>query len=223
MKTPNNSCKRDHTNCCSSNREKIKIIHLQLVVQKINQRYTVILNKLGYINQEKRKIIQRGLLDWLLPIWTLPCVCEIHNEMQVQVVYNELTCDWVKSMVAVAWKVHHQSHLVLCEFFLVEWKIHLEYVIKCRLFTRKWHIMEQSLKGQSGIWLVEYNSSTWKNYTIYSCRVMIGYVLIGLRTLFPWYLMESELFGMCIMSKREEKTCFNLKMIQEVKCDPTIS
>ena len=23
-------------------------------------------------------------------------------------------------MVAVAWKVHHQSHLVLCEFFLVE-------------------------------------------------------------------------------------------------------
>ena len=78
------------------------------------------MNKLGYINQEKRKIIQRGLLDWLLPIWTLPCVCEIHNEMQVQVVYNELTCDWVKSMVAVAWKVHHQSHLVLCEFFLVE-------------------------------------------------------------------------------------------------------
>ena len=47
-------------------------------------------------------------------------MCEIHNEMQVQVVYNELTCDWVKSMVAVAWKVHHQSHLVLCEFFLVE-------------------------------------------------------------------------------------------------------
>ena len=59
--------------------------------------------------------------------------------------------------------------------------------------------------------------------TQYSCRVMIGYVLIGLRTLFPWYLMESELFGMCIMSKREEKTCFNLKMIQKVKCDPTIS
>ena len=89
MKTPNNSCKRDHTNCCSSNREKIKIIHLQLVVQKINQRYTVILNKLGYINQEKRKIIQRGLLDWLLPIWTLPCVCEICDK--VQVVYKELT------------------------------------------------------------------------------------------------------------------------------------
>ena len=47
-------------------------------------------------------------------------MCEIHNEMQVQVVYNELTCDWVKSTVAVTWKVHHQSHLVLCEFFLVE-------------------------------------------------------------------------------------------------------
>ena len=73
----------------------------------------------------------------MLPIWTLPSVCEIHNEMQVQVVYNELTCDWVKSMVAVAWKVHHQSHLVLCEFFWWSWKMHLEYVIKCRLFTRK--------------------------------------------------------------------------------------
>ena len=76
------------------------------------------MNKLGYVKQEKRKIIQRGLLDWLLPIWPLPCVCEIHDEMQV--VFNELTCNWVKSMVAVAWKVHHQSHLVLCEFFLVE-------------------------------------------------------------------------------------------------------
>ena len=54
----------------------------------------------------------------MLPIWTLPCTCEIHYKMQV--VYNELTCDWVKSTVAVAWKVHHQSHLVLCEFFLVE-------------------------------------------------------------------------------------------------------
>ena len=171
----------------------MKIIHLQLVVQKIefhlilwqkanwnsvvfpidpNQRYIVTLNKLGYVKQEKRKIIQRGLLDWLLPIWPLPCVCEIHDEMQV--VFNELTCDWVKSTVAVAWKVHHQSHLVLCEFFLVELENDLEYVIKCRLFTRKWHMMEQS-----GIWLVEYNSSTWK-ITQCSCSAMIGYVLIGL-------------------------------------------
>ena len=168
----------------------MKIIHLQLVVQKIefhlilwqkanwnsivfptdpHQKYIVILNKLGYIKQEKRKLIQRGLLDWLLPIWTLPCTCEIHDKMQV--VYNELTCNWVKSMVAVAWKVHHQSHLVLCEFFFVGWKMHFEYVIKCRLLTRKWHMIEQSLKGQSGIWLVEYNSSTWKNYTIFmSCN-----------------------------------------------------
>ena len=126
----------------------MKIIHLQLVVQKIefhlilwqkanwnsivfptdpHQKYIVILNKLGYIKQEKRKIIQRGLLDWLLPIRTLPCTCEIHDKMQV--VYKGMThnrakskgAKWnLKSMVAVAWKVHHQSHLVLCEFFLVE-------------------------------------------------------------------------------------------------------
>ena len=38
----------------------------------------------------------------------------------------------------------------------------LEHVMKCRLFTRKWHVMEQSLIWQNGIWLVEYNSNTWK-------------------------------------------------------------
>ena len=91
----NNSCERDHTYCRSSNREKIKIIHLQLVAPKIefhpillqkanwnsvvspiepNQRYIAILNKRRYTEQEKRIIFQRGLLDWLLPIWTLPSV-----------------------------------------------------------------------------------------------------------------------------------------------------
>ena len=91
----NNSCERDHTYCRSSNREKIKIIHLQLVAPKIefhpillqkanwnsvvspiepNQRYIAILNKWRDTEQEKRIIFQRGLLDWLLPIWTLPSV-----------------------------------------------------------------------------------------------------------------------------------------------------
>ena len=32
---PNNSCERDYAYCRSSNREKIKIIHLQLVTSKI--------------------------------------------------------------------------------------------------------------------------------------------------------------------------------------------
>ena len=34
--------------------------------------------------------------------------------------------------------------------------------MKCMLFTRKCHVVERSLKWQNGIWLVEYNSSTWK-------------------------------------------------------------
>ena len=58
----------------------------------------MILHRGRYTEQEKRIIFQRGLLDWLLPIWTLPCVSEICDK--VQVVYKELTCDWVNSKVA---------------------------------------------------------------------------------------------------------------------------
>ena len=34
--------------------------------------------------------------------------------------------------------------------------------MKCMLFTRRCHVVERSLMWQNGIWLVEYNSSTWK-------------------------------------------------------------
>ena len=109
---PNDSCKRDHAYCRSSNREKIKLIHQQLVTPKIefhqilrrkanrnsvvspikpNQRYIAISNKWRYNDQETRIIFQRGLLDWLLPIWTLLSVCEIRDKMQV--VYKKLTCN----------------------------------------------------------------------------------------------------------------------------------
>ena len=37
-----------------------------------NKRYIAISNKWRYIEKEKRIIFRRGLLDWLLPIWTLP-------------------------------------------------------------------------------------------------------------------------------------------------------
>ena len=47
-----------------------------------------------YTEQENRIIFPSGLLDWLLPIWTLPSVCKIRDKMQ------ELTCDWVNSKVA---------------------------------------------------------------------------------------------------------------------------
>ena len=42
-------------------------------------------------------MFQRSLLDWLLFIWTLSPVCEIHDKMQV--VYKELTYRRVKSKV----------------------------------------------------------------------------------------------------------------------------
>ena len=105
----NNSCKRDHTYCRSSNREKIKIIHLQLVAPKIefhpillqkanwnsvvsliepNQRYIPILNKWRDTEQEKRIIFQRGLLDAHLDFALCVEIC-----VKMQVVYKELTCD----------------------------------------------------------------------------------------------------------------------------------
>ena len=62
------------------------------------QRHVVILYKKRYTEQEKRIIFQRGLLDCLLPIGTLPSVCEIPDEMQV--VFKELTCKWINSKVA---------------------------------------------------------------------------------------------------------------------------
>ena len=152
----NNSCKRDHTYCRSSKREEMKIVRLQLVAPKIefhlillwkanwnsvvspiepNQRYIAILNKRRYTEQEKRIIFQRGLLDWLLPIWTLLCMCEICGKMQV--VYKKLTCDIGEL---------HEKFTISCSWFHVNffqwsWKMQLEYMIKCRLFTRKWQVI----------------------------------------------------------------------------------
>ena len=97
--------------------EKIKIIRLQLVASKYNSmwlynenwnsvvstiypnhRNILILNEWGYTEHEKRLIFQRGLLDLLLPYWTLPSVHEIRDKMQF--IYKELPCAWVKSKVA---------------------------------------------------------------------------------------------------------------------------
>ena len=117
MARPNNSCKRDYAYYCPSTREKIKIIRLQLVASKYNSmwlynenwnsvvstiypnhRNILILNEWGYTEHEKRLIFQRGLLDLLLPYWTLPSVHEIRDKMQF--IYKELPCAWVKSKVA---------------------------------------------------------------------------------------------------------------------------
>ena len=107
-------------------------------------------------------------------------------------------------------KVSCLKNIILCNFTMKSklrlcWTMLLLYIIKCRLFTRKWHKMEQSLMWQNRIWWVEYNSSMW-NITYCSCRAMIGHVLIRFWTLFSWYM-----FTMCILSKGAEKTPFNLK------------
>ena len=78
---------------------------------------------------------------------------------------------------------NHSSNKEKINVFECGWIMWLEYMIKFRLFSKKWHIMEWSLMWQNGMWLVEYNSSMWK-IAKSSYRAMIGYVLIGLRTLF---------------------------------------
>ena len=50
------------------------------------------------------------LLDWLLPIWTLPPVCEIRDKMQV--VCEELTHDWAKSTILFVEKVKTRENCV---------------------------------------------------------------------------------------------------------------
>ena len=111
----------------------------------------------------------------MLPIWTLPCVCEIHDEMQV--VYNELTCDWVKCMVAVAWKVHHQSHLVLCEFFLVELENAFGICDKMQVAYKEMTHDRAKSKGAKWNLIGGVQFKHMKNCIV--CSAMIWYVLIG--------------------------------------------
>ena len=124
---PCNGCDRDYAHCLSPNREKIKSIRLRNIISRtfFYEKQTETLLYLQYtqtedilrsritedtLNKRKGIIFQRGPLEWLLPIWTLPSVYEIRDKMQV--VYQELTRNWVKSKVAkserIAWKIHHQ-------------------------------------------------------------------------------------------------------------------
>ena len=50
------------------------------------------------MEQEKKIIFQRGLLDWMLPFWTFLSECEIRDK--IHIIYKELTRDWVKPKVA---------------------------------------------------------------------------------------------------------------------------
>ena len=80
-----------------------------------SQRYIVFLYKGRYTEQEERIIFQREPLDWFLPIWTLPSVCEIRDKMHV--VYKELTHDWVaKSQFCSCYAVRIRDRMqVVCK------------------------------------------------------------------------------------------------------------
>ena len=96
----------------------------------------------------------------MLPFWTLLSECEIRDK--IHIIYKELTRDWVKSKVAKSefypLKIQNTGELrgklaISSIKFQVSlgWIKRLEYVIKCRLFTRKWHVMERSLMWLNGI------------------------------------------------------------------------
>ena len=110
---PCNGC--DYAHCLSSNRDKIKSIRLRNIISRtffyaqqtetlLYLQYTqtedILRSRISEDTLNKRKgiIFQRGPLEWLLPIWTLPCVYELRDTMQV--VYQELTRNWVQSKVA---------------------------------------------------------------------------------------------------------------------------
>ena len=77
----------------------------------------------------------------------------------------ELTRDWVNSKVVksefYSWKKSKRRGM--CGKFTISslkfhvncfqwcWTMWLEYVIKCRLFTRKWYVMERSLMWYNGM------------------------------------------------------------------------
>ena len=96
----------------------------------------------------------------MLPFWTLLSEGEIRDK--IHIIYKELTRDWVKSKVAKSefypLKIQNTGELrgklaISSIKFQVSlgWIKRLEYVIKCRLFTRKWHVMERSLMWLNGI------------------------------------------------------------------------
>ena len=64
-----------------------------------------------------------------------------------------------KKVGELLWKFTDSAVQFHVNFFQWDWTMPLEYKIKCMLFTRKWHVIEQSLAWQNGIWLLEYNSS----------------------------------------------------------------
>ena len=115
---------------------------------KPNQRYIAISNKWRYNDQEKRIIFQRGLLDWLLPIWTLPPVCEICDKMQV--VYKKLTCD--------TGKLHGKftiSHIKFhVNFFQWGWTKQLEYVINGIKIVLQIHLNHQYHSKLQTYWII---------------------------------------------------------------------
>ena len=136
-----------------------------------NQRYIAILNKWRYIELGKRIIFQEGY--WISCCLSgLSPVCEISVKMQVvnkELMLIGLCPRWPKASFICsksqnAGELHRKLTINSTKFHVnfFQWCLimQLEYVIKYRLFTRKWHMMEQSVMWQNGIWLVEYNSST---------------------------------------------------------------
>ena len=171
-------------------KSKLKLLYLQYTLTKDILQSSI---REDTLSQRKGWYFEEGSLTGfcLSGLWFALCVCDICEKMYI--VHKELTCDWVKSKVAkckfylqknskrrrTGGKFTISSTKFHVNFFLWCWIMWLEYVIKCRLFTRKWHVTERGPIWRNGIWLVEYNSSTWKIVQC-SCRAMVWYVLIGL-------------------------------------------
>ena len=98
---PNNGCKRDYTYCCSSNREKIKIICQQLVMSKIwfhvillwNILINLDLNWQGFCKGHKPSHLPNK------PSISSLMLFFVHSPVIHDIIYMKTTlkhCDWCK-------------------------------------------------------------------------------------------------------------------------------
>ena len=84
--------------------------------------------------------------------------------------------------------------------------------MKCMLFTRKCHVVERSLMWQNGIWLVEYNSSTWKKLPYLHVVQWLGIFKLDFGRYFhsTWWNVSCLA---CVVRKGAGKTHLKLKIM----------
>ena len=81
--------------------------------------------------------------------------------------------------------------------------------MKCMLFTRRCHMVERSLMWQNGIWLVEYNSSTWKKLPYLHVVQWLGILKLDFGRCFHSTWWNVSCLACVLWEKEREKHILN--------------